>query len=99
MITVLLVNGNSEVKIFRYKTDSVAKACRMLVEDWKAGKIEWEWWGANEAFTKDWLMEYGYPPEIGPHKELGVTKYEWHCIQGECESDEEEVYGYFVKSI
>ncbi len=99
MITALLVNMNAEVKVFKYDTDSAEVACEMLVKEWKEGKIVWEWWGANEAFTPEWLNELGYPPEVGPEEELGVIKYEWWCCQGESESDDEIVYGYFINSI
>jgi len=99
MITVLLVNMNAETKIFKYDTDSAATACELLVKDWIEGKIVWDWWGANKAFTPDWLEKYGYPPELEPQEELGVTIYSWHCVQSESESDDEIVGGFFIRSI
>lgn len=99
MITVMLVSMGAEVKILKYDTDSDEEACRLLVEDWKAGNVKWEFEDTNHAFDREWLERYGMDPmsrDYTPQYENGVRKVEWYCSIGPKESDDEIVWGYFL---
>lgn len=100
MITVLLVSDWLETRPLRYDTDSFDEAAVRLVDDWFAGRIRWEAEEVQTAFSPQWLQANGYPgnncePQI--HRETGIVTYVWHWC-GEEESDDQVVYGYFIKS-
>jgi len=99
MITVMLVSMYAEVKILKYDTDSEDEACRLLIEDWKARNIKWEFDSTNEAFDREWLEKYGMDPityDFTPQYENGVRVVEWCCVSGPYESDDEIICGYFL---
>lgn len=101
MITVLISNGQLDVKARRYETDSFDEAVQMLVEEWMAGEIVWADEEFNAAFSPQWLEANGFPeadvePEVDVNTE--VVTYVWHWC-GETDGDDYVVYGYFVKSV
>ena len=100
MITGVLINLNAESKILRFNTDSEEEACKLLIEDWKNGKIVWEYPDTNIAFSKDWLKKYGLEPLSDYYEkqfENEVRFVTWHYC-GERESDDEIVTCYFIHS-
>jgi len=102
MITLMLVNMTAEVKILKYDTDSEEEVCRLMIEDWKAQKIRWEYEDTNHAFEKEWLEKYGMDPmseDYTPQYENGVRVVEWYCMNGVKESDDQIVWGYFLHTI
>jgi hypothetical protein len=100
MITVLLTDGCLDFKTRRYDTNSFDEAAKMLVDDWCAGEFFWEYDEHNEAFTHEWLKEYGYPNEdFSPvvNRETEVVEYDWYW-HGETESEDHIIFGYFFKT-
>ena len=98
----MLVSMAAEVRILKYDTDSEKEACRLLVDDWKAGKVKWEFEDTNHAFDREWLEKYGDDPmseSYMPQYENGVRTVEWYCCNGPNESDDEIVWGYFFHTI
>lgn len=92
----------AEVKILKYGNDSVEEACHLLIEDWKSGKIEWEYEETNKVFNRDWLEKYGTDPisqDYTPQYENGVRVLEWYCSSGPKEGNDEIVLGYFLHTI
>lgn len=87
------------MKILKYDTTSEDEACNFLIQDWKLGKIKWEYDYTNAAFTCEWLDKYGMEPmgsDYTPQYENGVRVVEWYCANGPSESDDEIVWGYFL---
>ncbi len=100
MITAILVTIYAEIKVLKYATSSEDDACRMLVEDWKKGKIIWECSDTNLAFSKSWLDAYGLEPIsdlCDKQYENNVRVVTWHYC-GESESEHQIVSCYFVHS-
>lgn len=100
MITIFIANDWLDFKVRRYNTNSFDEAAIMLVDDWRAGKIEWEFEEITNAFTAEWLEAKGYPvdymePKIDRENEFVHHRWHWH---GETEGDDVLIYGYFFKT-
>ena len=100
MITVLLVNQDSEVIIRHYDTASEDEACRRMVMEWKNDTFHWEWESSNSAFTDDFLDSEikSQLNDYTPDYINGVRHMVWHCCPTQYESDDEIVHTYFVHS-
>jgi|GEM_PF-2194480 len=100
MITVVLVNDYSEVRIFHYETDSEEEAARFLEADWAAGKVSFEITTEPDLFDPEWAHD-AIDHELNdliPQYENGVRTMHFYLSVGMCDRDDRQAWAYFVHS-
>jgi hypothetical protein len=106
MVTAIVTYQQIETHIRRYDTNDPHEAMRLFLQDWIAGRVEWkfvdDFYGPNcaaevPAFTPEFLRQNCLNnPEFKPSVIEGVHIQQWYCCNGDHDSNEHTVTGYFI---